>query len=62
MMKREPDEALIQKIIDNAQSPIFDYLKQEIGGTAYLLGDQPSIADIAITCQLVPISIFDQKG
>ncbi len=53
MMKREPDEALIEKIIAKVQPPIFDYLEQEIGDRINLLGDTFSIADIAITCQFV---------
>lgn len=53
MMKREPDEAVIQKIIAKVQPPVFDYLEQEIGDKEYLLGGQLSIADIAITCQFV---------
>ncbi|MAV26747.1 MAG: glutathione S-transferase [Gammaproteobacteria bacterium] len=53
MMKREPDEALIQKIITKAQPPIFDYLEAEIGDKTYLAGDAFSIADIAVTCQFI---------
>lgn len=53
MMKREPDEALIQKILTDVQPPIFDYLEGEIGDKTYLLGDRFSIADIAVTSQFV---------
>ena len=53
MMKREPDEAVIRKIIAQVQPPIFDYLESEIGDRVYLLGDRFSIADIAITCQFI---------
>lgn len=53
MMKREPDEAVIAKIISDVQPPIFNYIESEIGDNDYLLGDQFSIADIAITCQFV---------
>ena len=53
MMKREPDEEVIQKIISDMQPPIFDYLEKEIGDKTYLLGDSFSIADIAITCQFI---------
>lgn len=53
MMQREPDEAAIQAIIDNVQPPIFDYLEAEIGAKTFLLGEQFSIADIAITCQFI---------
>ncbi|MFT7091966.1 MAG: glutathione S-transferase, partial [Candidatus Azotimanducaceae bacterium] len=53
MMKREPDEVLIQKILSDVQPPIFDYLEGEIGDKTYLLGDRFSIADIAVTSQFV---------
>jgi glutathione S-transferase len=53
MMKREPDEAVIQNIIETVQPPIFDYLESEIGDKTYLLGDAFTIADIAITCQFI---------
>ncbi|TDJ42340.1 MAG: glutathione S-transferase family protein [Gammaproteobacteria bacterium] len=53
MMKQEPDEAVIQRIITDVQPPIFDYLESEIEDRTYLLGDDFSIADIAITCQFV---------
>ena len=53
MMGREPDEAVIQKIISDVQPGIFDYLEAEIGDNTYLVGDSLSIADIAITCQFV---------
>jgi len=53
MMKREPDEVLIQKILTTVQPPIFDYIESDIGDKTFLLGDRFSIADIAITCQFV---------
>lgn len=53
MMKREPDEALIQKIITDIQPPIFDYLEGQIGDKTFLVGDQLTIADIAMTCQFI---------
>jgi glutathione S-transferase len=53
MMKREPDEAVIAKIISDVQPPIFNYIEAEIGDKEFLLGDHFSIADIAITCQFV---------
>lgn len=53
MMDREPDEALIAKIISQTQPGIFDYIETEIGDKTYLAGDAFSIADIAVTCQFV---------
>ncbi len=53
MMKREPDEAVIQKILDDVQPPIFAYLETQIGDKQFLVGDAFSIADIAVTCQFI---------
>ena len=53
MMKKEPDEAKIQEIISELQPPAYGYLEVEIGDKDYLVGDQFSIADIAVTCQFV---------
>ena len=40
-------------MIDKVQPAIFDYLEGEIGDNTYLVGDQFSIADVAITCQFI---------
>ena len=53
MMKREPDEAVISRILTDIQPGIFDYLEAELDSKPYLVGDQFSIADIAITCQFI---------
>ena len=53
MMKREPDEAVIQNIIDKVQPGIFDYLETEIGDKTYLVADVFSIADVSVTCQFI---------
>ena len=53
IMKKKPDEAKIQNIITEVQPPVFDYLEAQIGDKDYLVGDQFSIADIAVTCQFV---------
>lgn len=53
MMNREPDEAAIRKILEHTQPPIFDYLEGEVGDRTYLVGGAFSIADIAVTCQVV---------
>lgn len=53
MMKREPDQAVIDNIISSVQPPIFDYLESEIGDKTFLSGDAFSIADVAVTCQFI---------
>lgn len=61
MMGREPDEAAIQKITEEAQPPIFDYLEAEIGDKTYMCGDSFSIADIAITCQFIQMQYAGEQ-
>jgi glutathione S-transferase len=53
MMKREPDQIVIDKIISKIQPAIFDYLESEIGDKTYLVSETFSIVDIAITCQFI---------
>ena len=61
MMGRDPDEAVIQAIIEKGQPPIFDYLEAEIGDKTYLCGDAFSIADIAITCQFIQMQYAGEQ-
>jgi glutathione S-transferase len=55
MMKKEPDEAIIQNILTKMQPPIFDYLEAEISAKTYLCGNAFSIADIAISSQFIQL-------
>ncbi|MGI9325235.1 MAG: glutathione S-transferase family protein [Pseudomonadales bacterium] len=52
MLEREPDEEATENIIHHVLVP-FTYLDSAIGEKTYLLGDQLSIADIAVTCQFI---------
>ena len=61
VMNREPDEAVISKISEKVQPPIFDYLEGEIGDSTYLAGDAFSIADIAVTCQFIQMMYAGEK-
>ncbi|XOV88032.1 MAG: glutathione S-transferase family protein [Pseudomonadota bacterium] len=61
MMKREPDEAVIQNILNKVQPPIFDYLEAEIGDKTYLAGGTFGIADIAVTCQFIQMMYAGEK-
>ena len=49
LMGKEPDEAAVQKAIDEDLPPRFDYLESQIGQGPYLVGDRFSIADVAVT-------------
>ena len=53
MRWRAPDEEAIQKIIEEVQPAIFDYLEGEIADKEFLVADSFSIADVAVTCQFV---------
>jgi glutathione S-transferase len=53
MMKREPDQAVIDNILTKIQPGIFDYLEAEISDKTFIVGDAFSIADISITCQFI---------
>jgi len=53
MMGRKPDEAIIQKIRDKAEPAVLPYLEKEIGDKEFIVAEQFTVADIAITCQFV---------
>jgi len=50
--KREADEELVAKALQEILPPYFDYLEREIGGSEWLLEDRFGIADVAIGTQL----------
>ena len=56
LMGKEPDEAAIQKVIDEELPPRFDYLESKIDGP-YLVGDRLTVADIAVTSPLVNLRL-----
>jgi glutathione S-transferase len=51
--QRQPDEAAIQKAIDEELPPLFDYLEGQLGTAPALVGGRFSIADIATCTQFV---------
>jgi glutathione S-transferase len=55
-MGKEPDEAAIQKAIDEELPVRLDYLESQLGTGPYLVGDRLSIADIAITSMFVNLA------
>lgn len=48
-----PDEQSIQRAITEKLPPHFDYLDQQLGTQNYLVGNQLSLADIALISQLI---------
>lgn len=53
LLGKEPDEAAIQKAIDEDLPPRFEYLEGQLSGQPNLVGDRFSIADIAVTSMFV---------
>jgi len=52
-MGQEPDEAAIQKVIDEDLPPRFDYLEGQLGAGPHLVGDRLSIGDVAVASAFV---------
>jgi len=53
LMGKEPDEAAVQKAIDEDLPPRFDYLESQLGQGPYLVGDRFTVADAAVTSMFV---------
>ena len=47
------DEAAVQKALGETLPIHFDYLEKTLGGATYFVGEQLSLADLAIACQLI---------
>lgn len=47
------DEAAVQKALNEQLPPHFDYLEKNLGSAQYLVGDQLTLADLALACQLI---------
>ncbi len=52
-MGQSCDEAAVQAALQEKLPPHFDYLEKTLGSATYFVGEQPSLADLAITCQLI---------
>ena len=50
---KTPDEALIQDTLLEHIPPLLDYLANQLGSQAYFVGHRCTLADIAITSQLI---------
>lgn len=53
LMKQEPDEERVKKVIAEEVPPVLDYLEGEIGDNEFLVGNQFTMADIAIASPFV---------
>jgi glutathione S-transferase len=47
------DESAVQSALNDKLPPHFDYLQAQLGEHDFFLGDSPSIADLAVACQLI---------
>ncbi|MDF1629396.1 MAG: glutathione S-transferase family protein [Alcanivoracaceae bacterium] len=53
LVGRACDEEKVQKALNSTIPPLFDYLDNELAGKEFLVGEQMTIADIAVASQLV---------
>jgi glutathione S-transferase len=61
LIGKECNEELVQKALAEKVPPLFEYLNGELEGREFLVGDQMSIADIALASQLVNFSHGGEK-
>lgn len=52
-MGQSCDEAAVQTALQEKLPAHFDYLEKTLGSAAYFVGEQLSLADLAIACQLI---------
>lgn len=50
------DETLVKRAVTEGLPPLFDYLEAQLGERMYLVGDQFSMADIAVCSQLISMA------
>ena len=55
-MQQEPDEAAIEKAMNEDLPPLLDYLEEALGGEEYLVGGRFGIADIAVASPFVSLN------
>lgn len=51
--QKEPDEAIVKEALEVKIPPVLDYLEAQIGENAFMVGNQFSIADIAVASPFV---------
>lgn len=55
------DESLVSEALDKKLPPLLDYLEKEIGDNEYIVGNQLTVADIAIATHFVNMSLGGEK-
>ena len=61
LLKQEPDEARVKKVIAEDQPPVFDYLEDELKDREYLAGGQFTVADIATASPFQNLALGGEK-
>ena len=56
LMGEKTDEQAVTAALDDQLPTLLAYLEQELGDNRYFLGEQFSIADIAVVCQLINLA------
>ncbi|PAU86601.1 glutathione S-transferase [Pseudomonas sp. WN033] len=50
------DETQVREALDERLPPLFDYLEGLLNGRRYFVGERLTLADIAVTCQLINLA------
>ncbi len=61
VLKLETDEKTVQKALNEDLPQICDYLEQELGNKKWIVGNQFTVADIAIVSQFISLEIVGEK-
>lgn len=60
-MGQSCDEAAVQKALHEKLPTHFDYLEKTLGTAEYLVGNSLTLADLALTCQLINMQHGDEQ-
>jgi len=61
MMRKECDNAFVEKCLQVKLPPLLDYLEESIQDNEFIVGDRFTVADIAIASQFVNYSYGDER-
>lgn len=60
IFKKEPDEAIIKDALEVKIPPVLDYLEGRLGDKPFFIGNQFSIADIAVSSPFVNFAMAEE--
>lgn len=60
-MGQSCDEAAVQKALHEKLPTHFDYLESTLGSSEYFVGNSLTLADLAVTCQLINMQHGDEQ-